>query len=194
MYRPALHIAHKGPDRVEIVALQRQDDEYETTSGGLRFKGKTLKIGHSKYVRAHVSNTRGPVAKDVQVFVERVWKETHLLDDERSPLEWRNHPGVFLMREMPKGDRYGHYVDVFSVDSISRDLVIHSHKHSRGYHTYQNHGLYTVELSAESKRPCHFGKFQITVKYDGDLDRFHVVSTREGNLFWNFGWKAMPPS
>ena len=145
-------------------------------------------------IRAYAYNTRGPVAKDVEVFLERIWREQLLIDDERFPLEWRNHPGIFIMREMPSGYRYGSYIDICSVDSISHTLNIHSHKHNQGYHTYSDPGRYTLELSAEAKRPCHFGKFLITIRYDRDLDRLHVVSTREGYAFWNVGWKAMPPS
>jgi hypothetical protein len=194
LYKPILHLTHKGERRIETVRIKYEHNQYKAIEGSpaLAVAGQAHIFGNAKYIRAWVNNVRGFTAQNCQVFIERIWLGNRLLDDERTLLTWTDLPETYTLEEMRKGYRQGHYIDICASDSCDPRLKIISQRQLRGYHMYPDHGTYTLELCAEARKPCHSGRFMIKVKHTGNPDGLHVVTTREGSDLFNWGWNVDP--
>jgi hypothetical protein len=174
VFRPMLHITHRGERKVEVVSI--------------RYPGGTSRHGNSKYIRAWVFNQIGFKARRCRVFVERIWHNDRLIDDERSPLHWADLDGVYELSDMPRGYRYGHYIDICAADSVDPRLQIISQKGLKGYHRFETGGIYRLELSAEAINPYYAGHLLISLRHDAvNWENLHVVSTKEGHPFLPWG-------
>ena len=196
MFRPTLRLTHEGYRKVETVQIKYEYDSYkpsQTPNAPLAVDGKLHSFGSATYVRAWVYNVRGFPARNCKVFLESVWLGNRLIDSERTQLAWSDL-SQYVFEEMPAGFRYGHYINICFSDSVDPSLKITSQKHDRGYHRYEEHGVFTFELRAEAAKPCHFGLFMIKVKYTGGPNGLCVLTTRAGNNFFNWGWKINPES
>jgi hypothetical protein len=196
IFRPLLRIEHEGERRVEDVAVRYPLGFYDAidspgstmpVTGGSRFGD-----GHSRYVRVWIYNALGFPAHRCRVFVERIWLDGKIIEEERSPLHWADRDGLYeLPEEMPWKRANGAYVDVCASDSIDNKLRVISQKWIKGYHRFVESGRYKIELSAECARPCWRGHFALTVSYDArKWDALRVVSTKECKRFMGWAWSA----
>lgn len=196
LFRPTMRIEHAGERRVEDVAVRYQLGFYDAIdSPGSTMTvdwGSRLKYGHSRYVRVWVYNAQGFPARHCRVFVERIWLNGRIVEAERSALHWADRDGLYeLPEEMPYGNRNGRYVDICATDSIDKRFQVISEKHAKGYHRFNESGLYKIELSAECSRPCWRGHFALTVSCEAQRwDSLKVVSTKECRRFMGWTWSA----
>jgi hypothetical protein len=200
IFRPAMRIEHRGERKIEDVAVNYPSGAYDVfgspsstgtvTSHDPRMA--TRKYGHARYVRVWVYNAQGFPAHRCRVFVERIWLNGRLVESERFPLHWSDRDGVYeLPGEMPWLYRNGAYVDVCSSDSIHPIFQVISRKWTKGYHRFTDSGVYKLELTAESDRPCWRGHFALTVSCDPQKwDSLKVVSAKECPRFMGWAWSA----
>ena len=167
LLKPMLHVTHRGPRKTETVAVRYSVDASSST---FDFAGSTASVtttyksepshrtGESRYIRVWVYNEIGFPARQCEVFVERIWLDERLIDDERSPLHWTDIDGAYDFPMIRRGYRNGHYIDVCASDSIDTRLQVISRKGLKGYHRFDKPGMYKFELSAEASTPCSFGR------------------------------------
>jgi hypothetical protein len=56
-----------------------------------------------------------------------------------------------------------------------------SEKSKKGYHYFDKSGTYRIDMTAEALKPCSFGRFSLTVKFDAsDWKSLQVVSAKSG--------------
>ncbi len=188
--RPMLRLEHRGERKVEEVAIDYplgNYDPFDSPGSTATMQGLgelPTRHGRSKYIRVWVFNLCGFRARGCRVFVERIWHDGRLIDNDRSPLHCTDLDGVFELRELFSGYRRGHYIDICATDSIDRRLQIKSQKSRKGYHRFNASGTYRLELSAESSNPHWAGHLFITVRYDADnWENLRVISSQEGRPF-----------
>lgn len=190
MLRPTLFLEHRGSRAIETVAafypLGRYDPfESAGSTASVSYVGtpsERSRRGRSRYVRVRVRNLHGYPARQCQVFVERILLNGNVIESERSPLHWMDYEDLFEWRLMRWGKKHAWYVDVCAANEIEPCLQIISYKGlKRGYHRFDDPGVYTIELSAEALMPCSFGRMALSVRHDGkDWKNLRVVSAKEG--------------
>ncbi len=171
LLRPTLQVKYAGPRITEEVAIW-----YSSPYGGGYFgTGTTASVsaptkiqGKAKYIRAWVYNLAGFPAYQCQVFMDRIWHDGKIIEPERSPLHWTDVDDCFEWPRMRQGYGNGHYIDICSTDSVMKKLQMISQKSKKGYHYFDKSGIYRMEMTAEALKPCSFGHFSLTVKFDAN--------------------------
>jgi hypothetical protein len=165
MLRPTLYITYAGPRITEEVGIQRSHPPF----GSFQYPRVNPDVtvdGTARYVRAWVHNRFGFPAYHCQVFVDRILCDGRIIEPERSPLHWTDVDDCFEWSMIRRGYENGHYIDVCSTDSITKGLQVISQKSKKGYHLYRKSGTYRIQMTAEALKPCSFGHFNLTVKFD----------------------------
>jgi len=185
--RPTLHMSYEGSRIKEEVSIWY---EVATTAspGNLSVPAGKME-GKSRHIRAWVHNLIGFPAHNCQVFVQRIWRDDNVIEAERTPLHWTDEPdSCFVLPLMRWGHENGHYIDICSTDSVAKRFKIHSQKSTRGYHNFDKSGVYKLDLAAEALTPCSFGKFSITVNFDGgNWKNLQILSVKPGRK-WSRWW------
>jgi hypothetical protein len=186
MLRPHLHVEHSGVRRVETVAVSYTALRQSLfTPPGSSAHGESISgisPNHARYIRAWVFNDWlwCPAARNCQVFVEAIWLNNRLVDDERSPLHWTDLNSAYSFPSMRRGYKNGHYIDVCAADSVDNRFQVISQKWTKGYHRFHQSGVYRLQLCAEALWPSSFSHFALTVGYDNRRwNDLHVISARE---------------
>lgn len=190
MYRPRLFMEHRGTRKVEDVAIHYKREPVDpflaATTASITWGSDTV-TGKAKYIRAWVYNEFGATAEACEVFVERIWLDGRLQDDERSPLHWTDLDNVYLLPQMKSGYRFGHYIDICAADSVKNKFGIISQKALKGYHRFGQSGLYKLEVTAEAHGFCRQARMTITLRYSSQKwNDLHVVSVSGRKGLYDF--------
>ncbi len=174
---------------MEEVAIHYTLDHYDpfegmATTASATVLGPVKRQGRAKYIRAWVHNLIGFPARHCRVFVDRILFEGKVIESERSPLHWTDIDGAYELPIIRTGYRNGCYIDICATDSVDERFQVISQKWTKGYHRFEKSGLYRMELTAESAKPCSFGRFNLTAKFDAaNWKNLQVVSAEHGKKF-----------
>jgi hypothetical protein len=194
MLRPHLRIVYQGERKKEVVSVKYSFDEYQRLdflgSSAQDFGNYSLShtSGEALYIRARVFNDWGFPARNCEVYVERIWLNERLIDDERSPLHWTDFSAdAYTVPMMRQGHRYGRYIDICASDSIDKRFQVISQKWTKGYHRFRQSGTYKLELSAEGATPCSYSHFMLIVGYHAEQwKELTVISANEARKWWTW--------
>jgi hypothetical protein len=189
LFRPTLQVTYEGPRIMEEVAIHYTLDRYDpfegmATTASATVLGPVKRHGRAKYIRAWVHNLFGFPARHCRVYVERIWHDERVIESERSPLHWTDIDGAYEFPIIRMGYRNGSYIDICSTDSVDKRLQVISQKWTKGYHRFEKTGIYRIEMTAEGLKPCSFGRFILTVKFDANNWKdLQVISAQHGKKF-----------
>jgi hypothetical protein len=196
--KPRLQMTHKGERKVEIVDIHYPSKRYDPfDSPGSTATVVSVAIGsrstrgRSRYVRAWVYNWSGMTARNVRVFIDKISVGDRILDAERSPLHWTDLVDIYALSDLDKGYERGAYIDICASDSIDQRFQIISQKSTRGYHRFNESGVYRLELSAEAAKPCKAARMILQIHYESmKWQSLRVISVRESSplpfISWHF--------
>jgi hypothetical protein len=180
MLRPTLQITYAGPRITEEVGIRISHPPFGSFQYP-RTSPNVTRTGKAKYVRAWIHNLFGFPAHHCQVFANCIFYDGEIIEPERSPLHWTDVDDCFEWPMIRQGYGNGHYIDICSTDSITNGLQIISQKSKKGYHLFQKSGTYKIQMTVEALKPCSFGHFSLTVRFDGaSWENLQIVEAEHG--------------
>jgi hypothetical protein len=139
------------------------------------------------FLRLLIGNHGCARATDCNVVVTKILIEDQVLDSEPSKLAWTDRPlgTLYDPAIVMRGDFGRCYVDLCSIDGMSRDLQIMSAKREKGYHRFTAPGLYALEFQVNAAPPIVNHRGRVRFRYDREpWGELHLVDIGTLQSFW----------
>ena len=160
-----------GP-RIEVVTTAPRCKEdvavFYTIAGSMH--GNALK---GTWLRLQLINSGRMKATGCLVYVTKIERNGIQLDKESSPLEWTDQDRDFSPKVLLPGEISRRHVNLCGCDELNRALHVASQKALKGYHSFDESGLYTFHITVSVDQMMCSRKLRLNVLYDNN--RWQVV-------------------